>query len=114
MSTITTHVLDTSRGQPASGVAVILEIRDEENGWQAIAKGTTDGDGRLRHLLPPGQTLLEATYRLIFATRDYFAAQNAETFYTEVVITFSVRDAAEHYHVPLLLSPFGYTTYRGS
>lgn len=114
MSAITTHVLDTSRGRPASGIAVALEIRDAENGWQVIGKGTTDGDGRLRDLLPPGQTLLEATYRLIFATRDYFTQQNAESFYTEVIITFSVRDATEHYHVPLLLCPFGYTTYRGS
>ncbi len=114
MSAITTHVLDTSRGRPASGIAVALEILDAENGWQVIGRGQTDAEGRLRNLLPPGQTLLETTYRLVFDTHDYFARQNVESFYTEVVITFSVRDATEHYHVPLLLCPFGYTTYRGS
>lgn len=107
MSAITTHVLDTARGRPAAGVAVTLE-----RAGAPIAHGRTDADGRLRDLLPAEAPLETGVYRLVFDTAGYFAAQ--ETFYPEVVVTFRVRDAAEHHHVPLLLSPFGYSTYRGS
>jgi 5-hydroxyisourate hydrolase len=111
MSGITTHVLDTSRGRPAVGVPVVLEIRTEE-GWRVLGSAVTDGDGRARQLLPSG---LEAgTYRLTFDTGAYFAAQGVQAFFPEVVIAFRVLDPAEHHHVPLLLSPFGYSTYRGS
>jgi len=110
---ITTHILDMSRGKPASGVAVVLEAKGA-GGWQVLGRGVTDEDGRIRGLLNDDFVLTPGAYRLIFQTGDYFAAQQIETFYTEVTISFNVRDAAEHYHVPLLLSPFGYSTYRGS
>jgi 5-hydroxyisourate hydrolase len=114
MSAITTHILDTSRGRPAGGVPVTLEMETSEQGWELIGKGETDSDGRLKELLAQGQQLRKGIYRLTFDTKSYFAAQNIESFYPEVHIVFSVGDAAEHYHVPLLLSPYGYSTYRGS
>ena len=113
MSGITTHVLDTARGRPAAGVPVTLEAKGE-GGWAVVGRGATDADGRLRDLLPPDFAFGEGEYRLTFDAGAYFAASGAEGFYAEVSIAFVVRDAAAHYHVPLLLSPFGYTTYRGS
>jgi 5-hydroxyisourate hydrolase len=113
MSAITTHILDTSRGRPAGGVHVILEVRAGE-GWKILGQGTTDADGRLKTLLPGDFNLEAGVYRLAFRTSDYFAARQIESFYPEVVISFVVNDAAAHYHVPLLISPFGYSTYRGS
>lgn len=112
MSGISTHVLDTSRGQPARGVRVSLERRSDSGDWTKAGAGITDGNGRVTELLAENQQLEPATYRLIFRTGDYFEAR--ECFYPEVAIEFSVRDPAAHYHVPLLLSPYGYTTYRGS
>lgn len=115
MSAITTHVLDTSQGQPAGGVPVRLEVEsDTEQGWQMIGTGVTDEDGRLKQLLPAGFSLSAGTYRLTFDTRAYFASQGVAGFYAEVSVVFSVRDVSQHYHVPLLLSPYGYSTYRGS
>lgn len=114
MSAITTHILDTSRGRPASGVLVVLEIRATEGDWKVIGHGMTDMDGRLKELMPPDTPLEEGTYRLTFDTGAYFSQQNIESFYPEVSIVFTVRDAGEHYHVPLLLNPYGYSTYRGS
>jgi 5-hydroxyisourate hydrolase len=113
MSGITTHVLDTSRGQPASGVPVVLEIRSEA-GWREIGRAVTDTDGRVRNLLSEGSTLTMGIYRLTFEIETYFRTQGIEGFYPEASIVFHVRDANQHYHVPLLLSPFGYSTYRGS
>jgi 5-hydroxyisourate hydrolase len=114
MSGITTHVLDTARGRPAAGVPVMLEARGEGGAWRVVGRGATDADGRLRELLPPDFSLSEGDYRLTFGAGAYFAAAGSEGFYTEVVVAFVVRDAAAHYHVPLLLSPYGYSTYRGS
>lgn len=114
MSTITTHILDTSRGRPAAGVPVRLELQTAGGNWKEIGKGTSDADGRVKELLPPSFVLQEGVYRLIFTTGAYFAGQGVESFYDEVTIAFTVRDPAQHYHVPLLLSPFGYSTYRGS
>jgi 5-hydroxyisourate hydrolase len=114
MSAITTHVLDTSRGRPAAGVPVTLEARDSEGVWRELGRGFTDADGRLKELLPPEHKLSKGTYRLNFDTAVYFAAQGTKGFYTEIVISFVVGEASAHYHVPLLLSPYGYTTYRGS
>lgn len=113
MSGITTHVLDTARGQPASGVPVVLEIREGE-GWREIGRALTDGDGRVRQLLPVGSAPVSGIYRLTFRIETYFQAQEIEGFYPEAAIVFHVRDAHQPYHVPLLLSPFGYSTYRGS
>ncbi|PYS88898.1 MAG: hydroxyisourate hydrolase [Acidobacteria bacterium] len=113
MSAITTHILDTSHGRPAANVAVTLELQSDQ-GWQVLGQGTTDAAGRLKDLLPDDFAFAAGVYRLTFETGAYFAARNIESFYPQVVISFIVRDAAQHYHVPLLLSPFGYSTYRGS
>ncbi|HEX2712084.1 MAG TPA: hydroxyisourate hydrolase [Candidatus Acidoferrales bacterium] len=114
MSAITTHVLDMSSGRPASGVPVVLESRSAGNEWKTLGRGKTDADGRLANLLPAGAQLEPGTYRLIFGAAAYFGARNAESFYPEVAVVFTIRDTTEHYHVALLLSPYGYTTYRGS
>jgi 5-hydroxyisourate hydrolase len=114
MSPITTHVLDLSLGRPARGMAVELLAQDADGGWIVMARALTDTDGRARELLPQGHPLDEGTYRLCFDTAAYFQALGARAFYPEVVVTFRVDDRLAHHHVPLLLSPFGYTTYRGS
>jgi 5-hydroxyisourate hydrolase len=113
MSHITTHVLDVSLGRPAANVSVILEAQSPTGQWAETARGATDADGRLRDWTS-GKTLPAGTYRLTFDTRAYFAASKIASLYPQVVIVFEVRDAQEHYHIPLLLSPFGYSTYRGS
>ncbi len=113
MSGITTHVLDTSRGRPASGVPVVLEFR-EDDGWREIARAETDADGRVRQLLSPGSPFVAGTWRLTFGVGTYFEAQGIESFYPEATIVFIIRDPGQHHHVPLLLSPYGYSTYRGS
>ncbi len=113
MSALTTHVLDTSLGRPAGDLAVTLEIHGGD-GFRVIGRGATDADGRLRTLLPAGEPLATGSYRITFDTGAYFARQGVTGFYPEVSVTFVVRDPAQHHHVPLLLSPFGYSTYRGS
>ena len=113
MSQITTHVLDISIGRPAAGVPVILEMEKAGGGWKELGHGVTDTDGRLGALLAPG-SLKEGTYRLTFDTRAYFVARKVEALYPQVSVVFEVRRANEHYHIPLLLSPYGYSTYRGS
>ena len=114
MSAITTHVLDVARGRPAAGVPITLERREADGSFTLLGHGVTDGDGRLRTLLPGDHLLIAGVYRLRFATAAYFAASGSRGFYPEVAIAFAVEQPAEHYHVPLLLSPFGYSTYRGS
>ncbi len=114
MSGITTHVLDLALGRPARGVAVKLELHTGNRGWVTLADGVTDDDGRVKDLLAPGARLDAGRYRLTFATGDYFAARGQECFHPEAAVTFDVRDGSQHHHVPLLLSPFGYSTYRGS
>jgi len=112
MSAITTHVLDTARGRPAAGVPVLLEQRSSADTWIERGQGQTDEDGRARELL---RAPLEAgTYRLTFDTGAYFQAQGVEAFYPLVTVVFEVRNSGHHHHVPLLLSPYGYSTYRGS
>jgi 5-hydroxyisourate hydrolase len=113
---ISTHVLDTSRGQPAAGVSVILERLAVEGSasTREMTRGKTDSDGRVRELLPDGASLGVGRYRLTFDTGSYFAAAGMEPFYPAVVIVFVVRDTTQHYHIPLLLSQYGYSTYRGS
>jgi 5-hydroxyisourate hydrolase len=116
MSTISTHVLDTAHGRPAAGVAITLE-RVEAPGVEAVplSVGVTDADGRVRDLLAAvGASVSEGTYRLRFEVGEYFARAGRDAFYPEVTVTFHVAAGEEHYHVPLLLSPFGYSTYRGS
>jgi 5-hydroxyisourate hydrolase len=108
---ITTHVLDTSRGCPAAGVPVVLE-RAQDARWEPVGRGTTDADGRASDLLTSAPD--DGRYRLTFDTGAYFGALGAATFYPEVSVSFVVGRGESHYHVPLLLSPFGYSTYRGS
>lgn len=107
---ISTHVLDTSRGRPAANVAVTLE-RQESGGWRQVAKATTDADGRARELAPEESA---GTYRLTFEVADYFSALGQESFYPFVSVVFEIRNPRDRHHVPLLISPFGYSTYRGS
>ena len=114
MSPITTHVLDLSLGVPARGLAVVLSARTADGLWSDLARGVSDADGRVRDLLTDEAPLTAATYRLQFDTAGYFQALGLPTFYPEVVVSFHVGDPEAHYHVPLLLSPFGYSTYKGS
>lgn len=114
LSAITTHVLDTFRGKPAAGVPIVLEIARPGGKWKQIAKGATDGDGRLRNLLSEKAKLAKATYRISFDTSKYFKANKMEGFYPVVHVIFQIKNPKDHYHVPLLLSPYGYSTYRGS
>jgi 5-hydroxyisourate hydrolase len=109
---ITTHVLDTARGRPAVGVEVHLEVRDGA-GWRSVGRSRTDEDGRARDLAADAPTQ-PGVYRLTFEVGAYFEKDGVESFHPEVAVIFRVGDAAQHYHVPLLVSPFGYTTYRGS
>ncbi|HEX3343985.1 MAG TPA: hydroxyisourate hydrolase [Polyangiaceae bacterium] len=112
-SPITTHVLDTARGAPAAKVRIALEHEGAPGRWSLAAEGVTDADGRLRTLLPEG-SLRAGAYRLVFDVGEYFREQAVNAFWRQVTIEFVVHDAAAHYHVPLLVSPFGYSTYRGS
>lgn len=114
MSTLSTHILDTSRGRPAAGVGVKLETLNAGEGWSQLGQAQTDEDGRVKAFVLREPQLSAGTYRLVFAIGEYFALLNQPTFYPEVAVSFSIEGGSEHYHVPLLISPFGYSTYRGS
>jgi 5-hydroxyisourate hydrolase len=114
MSPITTHVLDLMRGRPAPRLFVRLERCGDGDRYEVLGEGHTDAQGRLSNLLPDGAKIVPGSYRLSFDVVPYFEAQGVESFYPAVHIIFVVSDPAQHYHVPLLLSPFGYSTYRGS
>jgi 5-hydroxyisourate hydrolase len=114
MSAITTHVLDTSRGRPAAGMGVVLERREGSGEWTTVGYADTDADGRARNLVPSSGGPVPGVYRLTFDTRGYFAAQSITSLYPAIVIVFEVAAGEAHYHVPVLLSPFGYSTYRGT
>jgi 5-hydroxyisourate hydrolase len=109
MSTISTHVLDTSLGKPAQGIRVELEY-----GGAIVGSGVTDADGRVPDLVPKNATLEAGDYALTFFVGEYFASGGRQSFYSQIVVNFRMAAGSEHYHVPLLLSPFGYSTYRGS
>jgi len=110
---ISTHVLDTARGRPAAGVRVSLERREESGTWTAWGEGATDGNGRLAGLAGT-RALVAGVFRLRFEIGAYFAAQGIESFHPRVEVAFEIRRPEESHHVPLLVSPFGYTTYRGT
>ena len=114
MSAITTHVLDTSKGQPAGGITATLTIQSSDGNFQRLAQGTTNNDGRIADLLEKDKAIEKGIYCLTFDTASYFSNAQMESFYPCVKIFFEVTDPAQHYHVPLLLNPFGYSTYRGS
>lgn len=109
MSTLSTHVLDTALGRPAQGVRVTLE-RDST----VLGSGVTDADGRVRNLQAGGAALDAGNYRLRFSVGEYFSKDGRDSFYREITVDFRIGADAQHYHVPLLLSPFGYSSYRGS
>jgi len=113
MPGISTHVLDTRLGRPAAGIRVQLEQRERDE-WRVVGSGETNGDGRVLNLLPDGEAIAAGEYRLTFDTRQYFASSSTATLYPSISIVFEAAAGQSHYHVPLLLSPFGYTTYRGS
>lgn len=113
MSPITTHVLDTHTGKPASGMPISIHKRQDDGTYQILASGVTNQDGRIRNLLAEG-SLEPGVYKMHFDTQTYFRSLNTKGFYPEAVICFEISSIDEHYHIPLLLSPFGYSTYRGS
>jgi 5-hydroxyisourate hydrolase len=114
MKRISTHVLDLTQGKPARDVPVRLARRESAGEWVLLHSSRTDGEGRCGQLLPENEVLRAGLYRLAFDTASYHHAQNVEGLYPVVEITFQVREGDTHFHLPLLLSPNGYTTYRGS
>jgi 5-hydroxyisourate hydrolase len=110
---ISTHVLNTASGKPAAGVAIVLQYQAGKN-WEELGRGLTDLQGRVADLYQAKKPLQAGTYRLVYETGVYFKGQGIKTFFPQVEIIFEVEKTDEHYHVPLLLSPFGYSTYRGS
>lgn len=113
MSTISTHILDTSLGRPAADVLVTLE-RVDDAAQSSVASARTDANGRVAKFSEPFADVTPGTYRLGFATAEYFARTNRPVFYPEIVVSFRIDADHEHFHIPLLMSPFGYSTYRGS
>ena len=111
MSPVTTHVLDTALGKPAAGIPVKLDLQNADGSWTSLADCTTNKDGRVTDLVPQEKFSI-GTYRLTFDTSAY--PSSGAPFFPQVVVIFVVTDAKQHYHVPILLSPFGYSTYRGS
>jgi 5-hydroxyisourate hydrolase len=107
-------VLDISIGRPAAGVVVKLERQASNGDWERIGSQHTDADGRARELCADREVIMAGIFRLTFDVGSYFDSKGTESFYQNVVIAFSIKDPSQHYHVPLLLSPFGYSTYRGS
>ena len=114
MSTISTHILDTGCGRPAGGVHVDLQVRNDDDSWAALAEAWTDEDGRVKPFFLVETHLEAGVYRLIFDTESYFSTLNVKCFYPQVTIVFEIDDTTQHYHIPLLLCPYGYSTYRGS
>ena len=110
-ATLSTHVLDAGSGRPAVGVPLTL-LRRGHAGWEPVGHGTTDDDGRCRTLAPDG--LHTGVWKLVFDTGSHFAATGVRAFYPEVEVVFEVTEPERHHHIPLLLSPFAYSTYRGS
>ncbi|MBT9329884.1 hydroxyisourate hydrolase [Paracidobacterium acidisoli] len=113
MSRITTHVLDLTSGRPAAHVAVRLH-RYLGGRWRVVAARRTDEEGRIADLLPAGEAPEPGFYRLRFGTSGYYRGKGLETFHPFVDVTFQIRSAGEHYHVPLQITPHGYSTYRGN
>lgn len=113
MSAVTTHVLDIARGLPAQGVRIELEQKQGEK-WLALGSGITEGDGRLRDLLPVESPLRPGLYRLRFLTGEYFSRLGIAALHPFVEIVFDARDEGAHFHIPLLVTPHAYSTYRGS
>ena len=114
MKTVSTHVLDVALGKPAKDVAVRLERQESSGEWVALHSSRTDDGGRCDDVFPEGEVLRPGLYRLAFDTASYHRTQKVAGLYPIVEITFEVREGESHFHIPLLLSPYGFTTYRGS
>ena len=114
MSSISTHILDVSRGRPANAVAVALEMQNVDESWTELSHAWTDEEGRVKPFFLLEQPIEAGTYRLVFDTETYFSDLNVPSFYPQVSVVFHIEDPQQHYHVPLLLSPYGYSTYRGT
>ena len=111
-SPITSHILDVSSGKPAANVSVKIEKQNSQSGWDKLGEGVTNSDGRIETLITGPVT--QGVYRLEFMTKSYFDQRKIKSFYPSVTVVFEIASVDEHYHVPLLLSPYGYSTYRGS
>ena len=110
---LSVHILDLTSGQPTAGVAVTLEQRDGAQ-WRAIGSAVTDAQGRVRALYPADKALARGAYRIVFKTGEHYARLRQPTFFDQIPVEFKVENTAQHYHIPLLLSPYGYSTYRGN
>lgn len=110
---LSVHVLNLTTGAPSAGITVVLEKKNGDN-WMKLNSAVTSQNGRISALYPTGQKIQPGDYRVTFKTGDYYAAQHEETFFPEIPVIFHIAKADEHYHVPLLLSPYGYSTYRGN
>lgn len=111
---VSTHVLDTAHGRPAEGLRILFETATANGGWERVGAATTDDDGRAPDLIADDAGVDAGVYRMTFETGDWFAQRAVAAFYPRVRVEFEITDADQHHHVPLLLSPFGYSTYRGS
>jgi 5-hydroxyisourate hydrolase len=114
MSAITTHILDTTTGEPGAGIPLVLERKTHSSGWQVIAEGQTDINGSANSLLTIRDAFLPGHYRLIFEMGPYYLLREIDCFFPQVTISFVVKDPTQQYHVGVLLSPFGYSSYRGA
>ncbi|MEO7658385.1 MAG: hydroxyisourate hydrolase [Pyrinomonadaceae bacterium] len=112
MSAITTHIIDTTTGLPGVGIPVSLGTRSHSAGWQTIATAISDADGRVNDLLSASELLSAGHYRLVFEIGPYYLLQSIDCFFPQISINFVVKDTREHFHVPIFLSPFGYSTFR--
>lgn len=113
-SPITTHVLDTANGHPAQGIPVVLESQTDLGKWSEVTRGVTDDDGRISDWLDSDKPAEKGLYRVTFEVGSYFESLGDTPFYSSIPIVFHLHEPDAHYHIPLLLSPYGYTTYRGS
>jgi len=110
---LSVHILDLQSGKPTAGVAVSLEQRDGQ-AWRTLGNAVTDEQGRVRALYPAGKPIVKGVYRIVFNTGEHYARLRQPTFFEQIPVEFKVDDTAQHYHIPLLLSPYGYSTYRGN
>lgn len=110
---LSVHILDLQSGQPTSGVAVTLEQREGDH-WRPLGHAVTDAQGRVRAMYPAGRPLAAGIYRIVFQVGEHYARVRQPTFFDRIPVEFKVRDPDQHYHIPLLLSPYGYSTYRGN
>jgi len=110
---LSVHILDLQSGQPTAGVNVTLEQRDGQQ-WRTLGQGMTDAQGRVRALYPADRQITAGAYRIVFKTGEHYARLRQPTFFDQIPVEFKVENTAQHYHIPLLLSPYGYSTYRGN